>query len=479
MKKRYLAAGILAAGVLLAGCQSAGGETGAVLEQHSAQAAQSMADNGIQATAPKGNENQSSDDSAASSAQALTADVQSSSQSTSQDSAGNAAQNESQSGTSASGGQITEAQAKEIALTDAGVSEADVGDFIRIRPDRDDGYQIYEVEFYVGAAEYDYDIDASTGTILSRDYDIEDDFANTSAGVLDQDSVIQIVLERVPGASAQNVRIELDEDDGRLKYEGELYYNHVEYEFEINAETGEILEWSEEQVTREERGSGIMRILVAEDQKDMNRLISRRLAEEQYSVDSCYNGQEVLDYLECAEYDAIVLDIMMPVMDGLQVLKKLRAREDHIPVLLLTARDSVEDRVSGLDAGADDYLVKPFAFEELLARIRVMLRKPAAVQTTVSRVADLEVHMDTRQVFRQGKEIRLSGKEFSLLRYMVQNSGIVLSREKLEQHIWNYDYAGGSNVIDVYIRYLRKKIDDGYEKKLIHTVRGAGYVLKE
>ena len=203
-----------------------------------------------------------------------------------------------------------------------------------------------------------------------------------------------------------------------------------------------------------------MRILVAEDQKDMNRLISRRLAEEQYSVDSCYNGQEVLDYLECAEYDAIVLDIMMPVMDGLQVLKKLRAREDHIPVLLLTARDSVEDRVSGLDAGADDYLVKPFAFEELLARIRVMLRKPAAVQTTVSRVADLEVHMDTRQVFRQGKEIRLSGKEFSLLRYMVQNSGIVLSREKLEQHIWNYDYAGGSNVIDVYIRYLRKKIDD-------------------
>lgn len=246
MKKRYLAAGILAAGVLLAGCQSAGGETGAVLEQHSAQAAQSMADNGIQATAPKGNENQSSDDSAASSAQALTADVQSSSQSTSQDSAGNAAQNESQSGTSASGGQITEAQAKEIALTDAGVSEADVGDFIRIRPDRDDGYQIYEVEFYVGAAEYDYDIDASTGTILSRDYDIEDDFANTSAGVLDRDSAIQIVLERVPGASAQNMKIELDEDDGRLKYEGELYYNHVEYEFEMNAETGEILEWSEE-----------------------------------------------------------------------------------------------------------------------------------------------------------------------------------------------------------------------------------------
>ena len=222
-----------------------------------------------------------------------------------------------------------------------------------------------------------------------------------------------------------------------------------------------------------------MRILVAEDQKDMNRLISRRLAEEQYSVDSCYNGQEVLDYLECAEYDAIILDIMMPVMNGLQVLKKLRQRQNHIPVLLLTARDSVEDRVNGLDAGADDYLIKPFAFEELLARIRVMLRKPAAVKTTVIRVGDLEVHLDTQQVFRQGKEIRLSGKEFSLLRYMAQNEGIVLSREKLEQHIWNYDFTGGSNVIDVYIRYLRKKIDEGFDRKLIHTVRGAGYVLKE
>ena len=219
-----------------------------------------------------------------------------------------------------------------------------------------------------------------------------------------------------------------------------------------------------------------MRILVAEDQKDMNRLISRRLAEEQYSVDSCYNGQEVLDYLECAEYDAIILDIMMPVMNGLQVLKKLRQRQNHIPVLLLTARDSVEN---GLDAGADDYLIKPFAFEELLARIRVMLRKPAAVKTTVIRVGDLEVHLDTQQVFRQGKEIRLSGKEFSLLRYMAQNEGIVLSREKLEQHIWNYDFTGGSNVIDVYIRYLRKKIDEGFDRKLIHTVRGAGYVLKE
>lgn len=222
-----------------------------------------------------------------------------------------------------------------------------------------------------------------------------------------------------------------------------------------------------------------MRILVAEDERDMNRLISKRLATENYSVDSCYDGVQVMEYLECAEYDGIILDIMMPRMDGIQVLKKMRSQNCQIPVLLLTARDSIEDRVNGLDAGADDYLVKPFAFEELLARIRVMLRKPASVKSNVYRAGDLEVHVDTCQVFRGGKEISLSGKEFSLLRYMIQNQGIILSREKLEQHIWNYDFSGGSNVIDVYIRYLRKKIDEGQEKKLIHTVRGAGYVLRE
>lgn len=222
-----------------------------------------------------------------------------------------------------------------------------------------------------------------------------------------------------------------------------------------------------------------MRILVAEDEKDMNRIICKRLKEEGYSVDSCFDGVEVFDYLACAEYDAIVLDIMMPRMDGLQVLRKLRADNNQIPVLLLTAKDRVEDRVTGLDAGADDYLVKPFAVKELLARIRVMLRKPASVKTTVYTLADLEVHTDTHQVIRANQELHLSAKEFSLLRYMIQNAGIVLSREKLEQHIWNYDFSGGSNVIDVYIRYLRKKIDDGFDKKLIHTIRGEGYVLRE
>lgn len=222
-----------------------------------------------------------------------------------------------------------------------------------------------------------------------------------------------------------------------------------------------------------------MRLLIAEDEKDLNKILTERLKEEHYSVDSCYDGQEALDYLASAEYDAVILDIMMPVTDGLSVLKAMRRKDDSTPVLLLTAKDGIEDRVQGLDAGANDYLVKPFAVEELLARIRVLLRKPAETPKACYRLADLEVHMDTRKVLRGGQEVKLSGKEFALLRYMIQNAGIVLSRDRLEEHLWNFDYAGGSNVIDVYIRYLRKKIDEGHEPKLIHTVRGAGYVLKD
>lgn len=222
-----------------------------------------------------------------------------------------------------------------------------------------------------------------------------------------------------------------------------------------------------------------MRILIAEDEKSLNKILVSRLTAEHYSVDACFDGQEALDYLAGAEYDAVVLDIMMPVMDGLTVLRKIRARDKSLPVLLLTARDSIEDRVAGLDAGANDYLVKPFAVEELLARIRVMLRKPdQSGEGNRLTVGDLTLCTDTHRVTRAGREISLSGKEYTLLRYMMQNQGIVLSRDKLEQHIWNYDFAGGSNVIDVYIRYLRRKIDEGHEKKLIHTVRGAGYVLR-
>ena len=219
-------------------------------------------------------------------------------------------------------------------------------------------------------------------------------------------------------------------------------------------------------------------ILLVEDDDSMRLLTTAKL-KHQFNIVCAGDGMEALEVLERRAVDLIIADVMMPRMDGYTLVKTLRERGDSIPVLLLTARDSIEDRVAGLDAGADDYLIKPFAFEELLARLRVLLRKPQGGKTTVLRVGELELHLDTRQVFRQGQEVRLSSKEFSLLRYMMQNAGIVLSREKLEQHVWDYGYSGGSNVIDVYIRYLRKKLDQGHPVKYIHTVRGAGYVLKE
>ena len=221
-----------------------------------------------------------------------------------------------------------------------------------------------------------------------------------------------------------------------------------------------------------------MRILLAEDEKDLNRIITNRLKTQGYQVDACFNGEEVLDYMATMEYDLLILDIMMPILDGFQTLERLRANHNQIPILMLTAKDSIQDRVKGLDAGADDYLVKPFAFDELLARIRVLLRNQTNFKTNEYRIADLILHTDTHEVTRNNQPIKLSAKEFSLLQYMIQNVGIVLSREKLEEHIWNYDVSSDSNVIDVYIRYLRKKIDDGFSPKLIHTVRGTGYVLK-
>ncbi len=221
-----------------------------------------------------------------------------------------------------------------------------------------------------------------------------------------------------------------------------------------------------------------MRILIAEDERDLNRVIAKRLEKEGYSVDRCFNGADALDYIEAGEFDVIILDIMMPKMSGLDVLKTMRAKKINTPVLFLTARDSIEDRVIGLDAGAEDYLVKPFAFEELLARIRVLIRKQAGNPTNLFNLGDLVVDIGARSVRRGQEPISLSAKEFDILEYLIQNKGIVLSREKIENHVWNFDYAGGTNVIDVYIRYLRKKIDDPFEKKLIHTIRGKGYVLR-
>ena len=222
-----------------------------------------------------------------------------------------------------------------------------------------------------------------------------------------------------------------------------------------------------------------MRILVVEDERDLNKLIAKRLTAEKYSVDSCFDGEEVFDYIAMTSYDAIVLDIMLPKLDGLQVLKRLRNNGDTTPVILLTAKGSVQDRVKGLNLGADDYLPKPFAFEELLARIGVMIRQRSNnLKGNVFELADLVVDRDTHQVRRGDKIIDLSAKEFSILEYMIHNQGIVLSRERIEEHVWNYDYEGGSNIVDVYIRYLRKKIDDGDGPKLIHTIRGVGYVLR-
>lgn len=222
-----------------------------------------------------------------------------------------------------------------------------------------------------------------------------------------------------------------------------------------------------------------MRILIAEDERDLNRILKQKLTSEGYSVDSCFDGAEAIEYLRAVEYDAAVLDVMMPKLDGFGVLRLLRGEGKRTPVLFLTARDAVEDRVRGLDGGANDYLVKPFSFDELLARIRAMTRAAFGMADNVLRAGDLTLDCGSHQVTRGDRKIELSAKEYRLLEYMMRNKGLVLSREKIEDHIWNLDYEGGTNVVDVYISYLRRKIDSGSEKKLIHTVRGRGYVLRE
>ena len=223
-----------------------------------------------------------------------------------------------------------------------------------------------------------------------------------------------------------------------------------------------------------------MRILVVEDTRDMNRLIVKALTKAGYSVDGCFDGEEALDYLAGAEYDGIVLDVMMPKMDGHQLLAKLRAQGSDIPVLFLTARDAVADRVAGLDLGADDYLVKPFAFEELLARIRAMTRKHAGSRTDTLAVGDLWLDTRGRTAARAGREIPLLPKEYAILEHLMRNPGVVVSREQLEDRIWNYEKSGSSNNIDGYMSRLRKKIDADVpdSQRLLHTVRGAGWVLR-
>ena len=222
-----------------------------------------------------------------------------------------------------------------------------------------------------------------------------------------------------------------------------------------------------------------MRILVAEDEKALNRILVKQFTKLGYSVDSCFDGESVFDYLSGATYDAIVLDVMMPKKDGFTVLTEMRQQNNHTPVIFLTAKTEISDRVHGLDLGANDYLIKPFSFEELAARVRMITRDSTGNSTNLFSVGDLTVDIKSREVKRGGKRIDLSAKEYSILEALIRNAGTVMSREKIESSVWNYDYEGGTNVIDVYIRYLRKKIDDDFDSKLIHTVRGVGYVLRE
>lgn len=222
-----------------------------------------------------------------------------------------------------------------------------------------------------------------------------------------------------------------------------------------------------------------MRLLVAEDEKSLNKTLTERLTKQGYTIDNCFDGEDTLYYIENTRYDGIILDVMMPKMNGFDVLKKIRDKKILTPVLLLTAKDSDEDIVTGLDIGANDYLTKPFSFSVLCARIRAMLRVKEIVTGNVLEIADLSVDTAARIVKRGDDIIELSSKEYSVLEYLLRNKGITVSKEKIEENIRNYDYEGTSDVIKVYIHHLRKKIDGKYEKKLLHTIKNVGYVIKE
>ena len=223
----------------------------------------------------------------------------------------------------------------------------------------------------------------------------------------------------------------------------------------------------------------LMRILIVEDEKPLADVIKQGLYEEGYAVDVAYNGEDGLFMAENEPSDLIILDIMLPIVDGLTILKKVRQRGIKSPVLMLTARDALFDKVSGLDTGADDYLTKPFLFEELLARIRALLRRSSEVKTSMIEIRDLVINMATHEVKRKGKNISLTAKEYALLEYMALNKNKVLNRTSLTEHLYDQDFNLDSNVIDVFINRIRTKIDRGSNRGLIHTVRGAGYMLKE
>ena len=222
-----------------------------------------------------------------------------------------------------------------------------------------------------------------------------------------------------------------------------------------------------------------MRLLVVEDEKHLNKTLTERLTKIGYTVNNCFDGEDALYYIENTRYDGIILDVMMPKINGFEVLRTMRNNKILTPVLMLTAKDSDEDIINGLDLGANDYLTKPFSFNVLCARLRAMLRLKENVTGAILEVADLSVDTVARVVKRGDTVIELSSKEYSVLEYLMRNKGIIVSKEKIEENIWSYEYEGSSDVIKVYIHHLRKKIDYNYEKKLLHTIKNVGYVIKE
>ncbi|MFB0507033.1 MAG: response regulator transcription factor [Thermodesulfobacteriota bacterium] len=222
-----------------------------------------------------------------------------------------------------------------------------------------------------------------------------------------------------------------------------------------------------------------MRILVVEDEKKVASFIKKGLQEEHYAVDIAYDGEEGLALAQINEYDLILLDIMLPKLDGMEVLRRIRRNGFGVPILILTAKDSVEDIVTGLDTGSDDYLTKPFSFAELVARVRALLRRKAKEKTDILTIGDLSLSTSTHRVKRGTREIELTPKEYALLEYFMRNPNRILTRALITEHVWDYHFDPETNVIDVYVNYLRKKIDQGFEKKLIHTIRGSGYMMKD
>lgn len=221
-----------------------------------------------------------------------------------------------------------------------------------------------------------------------------------------------------------------------------------------------------------------MRILVVEDERDLNRIITKHLKKNNYSVDSCFDGQEALDFISYSEYDLIITDIMMPNVDGYEFIDKLRANKNDTPVIMLTAKDTLEDKIMGLDSGTDDYIVKPFEFDELLARIRVLMRRNYGLATNIIQIEEVTLDLAKKQVTKSGEIIDLTGKEYEVLEYLMKNKGSILSRDQILNHVWDYEYEGASNIVDVIIKNIRKKLDRGEGNTIIYTKRGLGYFVK-